>query len=80
MRLTASQKSEKLFWNIPKNVLNSSDNKKILLTARHVRLDSGHYATKYHNGTSLEFPARNSEKNFIMSHEAEVLIKFNDDL
>ena len=32
------------------------------------------------DGTSLEFPARNSEKNFIMSHEAEVLIKFNDDL
>ena len=28
----------------------SSDNKKILLTTKNVRLDSGHYATKYHLG------------------------------
>ena len=30
-------------------LISSSDNKKILLTTRNVRLDSGHYATKYHS-------------------------------
>ena len=29
-------------------LISSSDNKKILLTTKNVRLDSGHYATKYH--------------------------------
>jgi hypothetical protein len=29
-------------------LISSSDNKKILLTTRNVRLDSGHYATKYY--------------------------------
>ena len=29
-------------------LISSSDNKKIFLTTRNVRLDSGHYATKYH--------------------------------
>ena len=32
-------------------LISSSDNKEILLTTRNVRLESGHYATKYH--TSL---------------------------
>jgi hypothetical protein len=31
-------------------LISSSDNKKTLLTTRNVRLDSGHYATKYHLG------------------------------
>ena len=29
-------------------LISSSDNKKILLTTKNVRLDSGHYATKYY--------------------------------
>ena len=30
-------------------LISSSDNKKILMTTRIVRLDSGHYATKYYD-------------------------------
>jgi hypothetical protein len=30
-------------------MFSTSDNKKILLTTRNVRLDSGHYATKYYS-------------------------------
>jgi hypothetical protein len=33
---------------------NFADNQKILLTTRNVRLESGHYATKYHYGTSAQ--------------------------
>ena len=44
LRLAASRKSVKLFSNIPKNVLNWFH----LQTTRNVRLDSGHYATKYY--------------------------------
>ena len=50
-RLTASRNSVKLFSNIPlkcSQLISSSDNKKILLTTRNVRLDSGRYATKYY--------------------------------
>ena len=35
-------------------LISSSDNKKILLTTRNVRLDSGHYATKYYCKTIRE--------------------------
>ena len=39
-----------LEYTLKRSQLNSSsDNKKILLTTRNVRLDSGHYATKYHS-------------------------------
>ena len=33
-------------------LISSSDNKKILLTIRNVRLDSGRYATKYYSNTA----------------------------
>ena len=36
-------------------LFSSSDNKKILLTTRNVRLDSGHYATKYYCHFALDF-------------------------
>ena len=34
-------------------LISSSDNKKILLTTRNVRLDSGRYATKYYWGLGV---------------------------
>ena len=36
-------------------LISSSDNKKILLTTRIVRLDSGHYATKYYCCTAQTY-------------------------
>ena len=41
-------------------MISSSANKKILLTSRNVRMDSGHYATKYYCNTS------NVQNSFIL--------------
>ena len=50
-------------------LISSSDNKKILLTTRNVRLDSGHYATKYYFSIFTKYICRwkclkNSPFNF----------------
>ena len=44
-------------------LISSSDNKKILLTTRNVRLDSGGYATKYYNWAMVSWNSRKNISN-----------------
>ena len=44
-------------------LISSSDNKKILLTTRNVRLDSGRYATKYYSNVTTEVMLMGIEKD-----------------
>ena len=44
-------------------LISSSDNKKILLTTRNVRLDSGRYATKYYSNVTTEVTLMGIEKD-----------------